>query len=196
MAIHRRKTFLYSITANGVDAPPSPFASKNPEEKSGRCAPLPRLNFAASFLLVDDNNYLQTLLRSIHPCIWSFLWSVVQTANGNWCLYHCSRFKVQVQWFKGARVQGFNGSMVQLGLTRLSSQCQGRHVGITIVWPTLSRVGNNRASLYEICLSYNWSKLLGTRTVVYLSSVEDRLRPPSLCLVPREWKTQKKNNLS
>ncbi len=59
-------------------------------------------------------------------------------------------------------------------------------VGITICWPTLLRVVNNRACLYKICLHYSWSKVLGTRTVVYISSVEDRLRPPSLCLVPRE----------
>ncbi len=59
-------------------------------------------------------------------------------------------------------------------------------VSITTIWPTLLRVVNNRACLYKICLYYNWSKVLGTTTVVYLSSVEDRLRPLSFCLVPRE----------
>ncbi len=59
-------------------------------------------------------------------------------------------------------------------------------VGITTIWPTLLRVVNNRACLHKICLYYNWSKVLGTTTVVYLSSVDDRLRPLSFCLVPRE----------
>jgi hypothetical protein len=59
-------------------------------------------------------------------------------------------------------------------------------VGITTIWPTLLRIVNNRACLYKICLYYNWSKVLRTATIVYLSSVEDRLRPLSFCLVPRE----------
>ncbi len=59
------------------------------------------------------------------------------------------------------------------GPYRLSSQCQVRHVGITIVWSTLLRIVNNRACLYKICLYYNWSKVY---CVQQLESIFQELR--------------------